>query len=347
MKLRVTGLWVAAVLLTGTGVATGLSAAEPSPSLPAFQEVFDQLQKNLPGVSKAELDRAALEGLVEKLRGRVQVPGLNAATATNVAAIARSRVFDGQLGYIRVGVVGPELPERLADTVRTMGGKTPVRGLVLDLRYASGGDYAAAAATVDRFLSVEQPLLQWPGGEARSTAKTNAIGIPVAALVNGDTREAAEALAGLFRDRRIGLILGSDTAGRARGFKELKLSGGQSILVADQPVKLGSGHSMDDPLAPDIVVAAPKELEAQWLEDPYRRLGPAGFARVRHRVNEAELVRLQREGAPVDEDGDPTSSTPPPAARPAEAPDKPLVQDPALARALDVLRALQIVKPGR
>jgi hypothetical protein len=314
MNLRVTELTMAACLLAGLGGPACLSAAEPQNPLPPFQEVYDQLRQNLPGISKAELDKAALEGLVEKLRGRVQVPGLNTGSTSNSASVLRSRVFDGQFGYVRVGVVGPDLPGRLGDAVRTLGGKTPVRGLVLDLRNASGGDFAAAAATVDRFLSVEQSLLQWQGGEARSSIKTNAIGIPVTALVNGDTREAAEALAGLLRDSHIGLILGSETAGRARAFKEMKLSGGQSILVADQPVKLGSGRAMDGPLEPDIVVPASKELEAQWMEDPYRRFGPASAV-----------------------------STP----KTAEPQEKPIVQDPALARALDLLRAIQIVKPRR
>ena len=330
--------------LSGPAVA---DTAGPQTPLPPFQEVYDQLQTNLPGVSKAELEKAALEGLAEKLRGRLQVPGLNSGSPSNTAAIVRSRVFDGQFAYLRVGVVGPELPARLSDSLRSLGTNAPVRGLVLDLRNASGGDYAAAAATADRFLAVEQTLLQWPGGEARSSIKTNAISIPVTALVNGETREAAEALAGLLRDSRIGLVLGSETAGRARVFKELKFSGGQSVFVADQPVKLGSGRLMDGPLEPDIAVPVAKGFEAQWLEDPYRRFGPSASPRSRRRVNEADLVRMQREGVQSEDEFDaPLPAPTGPAPRVSEQ-DKPVVQDPALARALDLLRAIQIVKPRR
>ena len=347
MKLRVTDLTMAAGLLAALGWPADVSAADPQKSLPPFQEVYEQLQKNLPGVSKADLDKAALEGLVEKLRGRLQVPGINSGSPSNTAVVIRSRLFDGQFVYVRVGVVGPELPARLSDTIRILGTNGAVRGLVLDLRNASGSDFAAAASTADRFLAVEQTLLQWPGGEARSSIKTNAINIPVTALVNGDTREAAEALAGLLRDSRIGLVLGSETAGRARAFKELKFSGGQSIFVADQPVKLGSGRLMDGPLEPDIAVPVAKEFEAQWLEDPYRRFGPSATPRSRRRVNEADLVRMQREGVQSEDEFDaPVPAPIGPAPRVSEQ-DKPVIQDPALARALDLLRAIQIVKPGR
>ena len=346
-KLRAVEMTLVAGLLAAAGGPAVAAAAGPQTPWPPFQEVYDQLQTNLPGVSKAELEKAALEGLVEKLRGRLQVPGLNSGSPSNTAAIVRSRVFDGQFAYLRVGVVGPELPARLSDSLRSLGTNAPVRGLVLDLRNASGGDYAAAAATADRFIAVEQALLQWPGGEARSSIKTNAIGIPVTALVNGETREAAEALAGLLRDSRIGLVLGSETAGRARGFTEVKFSGGPSVFVADQPVKLGSGGVMDGPLEPDIAVPVAKEFEAQWLEDPYRRFGPSASPRSRRRVNEADLVRMQREGVQSEDEFDaPLAAPTGPAPRVSEQ-DKPVVQDPALARALDLLRAIQIVKPRR
>ncbi len=347
IKLSVVEMAVAAGLLLAVGGSPVASAADPQKALPPFQEAYDQLQTNLPGVSKAELDKAALEGLVEKLRGRLQIPGLNSGSPSNVAAIVRSRVFEGQFAYLRVGVVGPDLPARLSDTIRSLGTNAPVRGLVLDLRNASGSDYSAAAATADRFLAVEQALLQWPGGEARSSIKTNSIGIPVTALVNGATREAAEALAGLLRDCRIGLVLGSETAGRARAFKELKFSGGQSVFVADQPVKLGSGQLMDGPLSPDILVTVSKESEAIWIDDPYRRLGAVATARSRRRVNEADLVRMQREGAPMDDEVDLALPTAPGPIPKASEPEKLVVQDPALARALDLLRAIQIVKPRR
>ena len=58
------------------------------------------------------------------------------------------------------------------------------KGVVLDLRYAGGDDYAAAAAAADLFVKKEQSLLNWGNGMVRSKPKSEAIKVPVAVLVN-------------------------------------------------------------------------------------------------------------------------------------------------------------------
>jgi hypothetical protein len=58
----------------------------------------------------------------------------------------------------------------------------------------------------------------------------------------------------------------------------------------------------------------------------------------RTRFNEAELVRERREGPPFDNDSAPPRET---------EPEKPVVRDPALARALDVLKGLAVVRRTR
>jgi len=59
----------------------------------------------------------------------------------------------------------------------------------------------------------------------------------------------------------------------------------------------------------------------------------------RHRLNEAELVRMQREGlSPDDQD------VAAPALKKGEDSTEQLVRDPALARALDLLKGIAIVE---
>ena len=91
--------------------------------------------------------------------------------------------------------------------------KSKIKGLILDLRFAAGTDYRAAATAADCFLNSEQLLLDWGTGSARATLKSNAITVPVAVLVNSETSAAAEALAAALRECSIGLILGATTAG--------------------------------------------------------------------------------------------------------------------------------------
>src|SRR6185503_15236598 len=96
-----------------------------------------------------------------------------------------------------------------------MASTNSLTGLVLDLRYAGGFDYSAAAATADLFVNAARPLLNWGNGVVSSQEKTNAIQVPVAVLVNGRTAGAAEALAAALRETGSGLILGGKTAGQA------------------------------------------------------------------------------------------------------------------------------------
>jgi hypothetical protein len=95
---------------------------------------------------------------------------------------------------------------------------------------------------------------------------------------------------------------------------------------------------------PDIAITVSAKDERAWFADPFKEF-PVQMASTtpaaagsppRRRINEAELVRRQRDGFAAD---DPFDAGPV-----VEEPKKPLVRDPALARALDVLKALAIVR---
>src|SRR5207253_2621774 len=108
-------------------------------------------------------------------------------------------------------------------------------------------------------------------------------------------------------------------------------------------------------LKPDILVDVSAEDERAYFVDAYKSLSKApasGGASTnvaslsitnrtpRKRLNEAELVRMLREGeTPEDE-------LPKPSGRGAES-AKPVIADPALARAIDLLKALAVVRHTR
>ena len=79
----------------------------------------------------------------------------------------------------------------IGSAVQDLAASNQLFGLVIDLRFADGDDYAAAADVVDLFLKVEVPLLNAGKGLVNSRDKTNALRMPVVALVNGETGEAS------------------------------------------------------------------------------------------------------------------------------------------------------------
>jgi len=170
--------------------------------------------------------------------------------------------------------------------------------------------------------------------------------------VNKQTSGAAEAFAGALREADIGLVIGTNTAGKATIGKEFPLNNGQRLWIATSLVKLADGKPFPtEGLAPDIQVEVRAEDELAYLEDAYKtsRPGltnaPASAAQLatnrvpHHRTTEAELVRMHR-------DGELPNDALPVRARDLEPPPH-VVSDPALARALDLLKGLSVVQQFR
>jgi hypothetical protein len=294
-----------------------------------------------------------VEGLLLRLGNRAWLVDSNqtADTDSNTLSIAATAVFDDNYGYIRVSRVGAELPAAFTKALQQLTSTNKLKGLALDLRFGSGTDYKAAAAVADLFIASEQKLFQWSGGVEKSTDKTNAFRAPVAVLVNQATIGAAEALAAVLRDTEVGLLLGTNTAGQASTTRDFNLSNGQMLRVATVPLKLGGGGPVDS-LTPDILVEVAPEAERAYFVDAYVQMPRPGFESNtvasltvtnrtprRPRINEAELVRMSREGIDPEEG----------AARVARAaaPSRPVVTDPVLARAIDLLKALAVVRHTR
>ncbi|HXT38520.1 MAG TPA: S41 family peptidase [Candidatus Angelobacter sp.] len=324
---------------------------------PHFQELFRLLRTNLPDVSEEDLNRAAVQGLLNQFYPRV-ILSTNSPTTDAGAGdspVSTSTVYGESYGYVRVARVATGLADQIKSSFEKLEATNKLKGLVLDLRYAGGRDYLAAANTADRFVSKEQPLLDWDEGSARATAKAEAISVPLAVLVNQQTIGAAEALAAVLRETDAAVLIGSRTAGQAQVFKEFDLSNGQRLRIATGQVKTGKGKMVPATgVVPDIEVRISAEDERAYFADPFKIL-PRPAARLRatdnvartgstnqiprRRLNEAELVRLQREGSSPDEQDTIVS-----AGGVDQDSSISVVRDPALARALDLLKGIAIVE---
>ena len=323
------------------------SAAAPA-SPPKFDEVFQIIRTNLGGLSPADVERVALKAMLTQLDGQVIIESspTTASPQPTGPAVSKSAVFDDAYGYVRVAHVSAKVDEALAAEVAKLGANRNLKALLLDLRYAGGLDQKAAARTPDRFLPTERVLLTVEGEVLRATAKTNAIQLPTAILVNRQTSGAAEVLAALLRQNLVGLLIGTGTPGGVRQFKDFTLSTGQRLRIATGETKLGDGQAMPSTgLRPDIAVTVGAEEERVFFAEPYRTLGRASATAVKAgqgkespvRLNEAELLRRMKEGE--------NPETAPVVTTPSVA--TPQVRDPALARALDLLKGLAVVRPAK
>jgi hypothetical protein len=132
---------------------------------------------------------------------------------------------------------------------------------------------------------------------------------PLAILVNGETHGAATALAVALREERAGLVFGGATA---------------------EP-------------KPDIVVTMTPDDEKKFFDNPYAPPATNGavsfsgtndpLSFVDH-MSEAQLVRERRKDG-AEDDSAPT---------PRDAPSQPVIRDPSLARAVDLIEGLAVVR---
>ncbi len=344
-----------AVLLVLVGIEA--EARADTNAAPDFMEVYDLVRAHVRDLGVTELNRAAVQALVTALGPKVSlVANGEAANATGGPMVSKSSLFDRDIGYVRIARVGEGLAKALRAACDQLGPTNKLKGLVLDLRFAGGDDYAAAVAAADLFVNKERPLLDWGNGLVRSKEKADAITVPVAVLVNRRTAGAAEALAAVLRQTGAGLVLGSKTAGQAMIAQEFPLKDGQRLRIATAPIQLGDGSALSGKgLKPDITVEVSLEEEQAYYSDAFKAVTkPALFAGVglsltnpdngtnrfarRPRFNEAELVRERRDGPSRDSEL---------TAEEDNGPERTPVRDPALARALDLLKGLAVVRHSR
>jgi hypothetical protein len=337
--------------------------ADVTNNTPDFKEVYDLIRSHLAGETSSALDQAAVRGLLNQLHSKVSLVNDSSDTNSNSpdSLVVKSVTYDGPVGYVRIGHVGEGLASQISSAVKDLNANNRLKGIVLDLRYAGGHDYAAAAAAADSFLTREVPLLNWGNGPASSTAKADAISIPVAVLVNARTSAGAEALAAILRETDRALIIGSDTAGEATVDQEFPLKNGQRLRIATATLRLGNGEVLSpDGVKPDIQVAVSPEEEKVYYADPFREIvrpsifplsmmspaatnnvGTNGTSRTRIRqTTEADLIRerKQRPGMELEGIELPEHET---------AAEKPVVRDPVLGRALDLIKGISVLRSSK
>jgi len=331
--------------LTGAmAFSTGARAAETN-SLPVLSEVMTILKTNLTGLSDGQLEKAAMAGLLEQFSERVSLV-TNETAAAKPEKNFKTAVYDHGCGYIRVASLDPGAAQPFREACHRLARTNKLTGLIIDLRFSSGRDYDEAVAVADLFFSNAQVLMRRGDTVVRSTEKSDAISLPLVLLVNSKTSGAAEVLAAILHENKSALAIGSAPARPSRFYKEFTLSTGQKLRVATEAVDIGApGEISLKAIEPDITAPVRLDDEKAYLEDPYQVLAqnapalPAASTNLfpgvrRHPLNEAELVRMQKEGMSLD--GETVSAS-------KDRP-KPVIMDPALARGIDFLKGLAVVQ---
>ena len=94
--------------------------ADGTNTAPDFKDVYNLIREHLAGVSDAELNRTAVESLVAALRPKVIIEhdGKAATETVEQPPVSKSRIFENDIGYIRISAVVRGLPEAVENADR-------------------------------------------------------------------------------------------------------------------------------------------------------------------------------------------------------------------------------------
>lgn len=326
-------------------VALSLAAFAGQAASPSFEEVYSILKTNLTDLTEKDLQGAAVEGLLSKLGNRAvlvtNVAKADDADAKPRPAVAASSVFDTAYGYVRLGDLGTGADKPIGEVMHQLASTNKLKGFVLDLRFAKGSDYQNIYKVADCFFPEGKTIATVGGKTEQSTGRSALNQVPVVILVNRKSQDAVEVLAASLRAAKVGLLLGSQTAGQLSLYRDIPLTTGQTLRVATGEIKFDDGSSMPfDGVKPDIKVDVSLLDEQMYMADAYKVIGDMGTNKPvavtpTRLINEAELVRRHKEGLNPDVEVVPV--------KPGETQGK-VVRDPALARALDLVKGLSMVR---
>ncbi len=360
--MRTIWLWG---LLWGLRAAWPVAAGEPA-DLRETSAVIDALKSRFVDADQLNtktLNEATVAGLLQAI-GRGAVLVTNDAVPTPppppaAGPLARVEVVNPAIGYIRLADVVAETVPAIDEELKKFAAEK-VEGYVLDLRFADGTNYAAAAQVASRFLPNGQTLFavkkaaaapeMFRAGPLDAEVAPGLTTAPLMVLVNGETRGGAETLAAALQARQRGIIIGAKTAGTAVAWEDVRLTDGRLLRIATAKVVLPaadgtmSASVFPDGITPDIPVKIDPQVERDVIFNATTNVTLTASLQPRYKkkgMSEADLVKVFR-GEAVD--------LPSPATRKSagtngekNAEDEELqpVKDVVLQRAVDVLKGIR------
>jgi len=292
---------------------------------------------NPDAITDTELNRAMLAGLLVRMPGGLMLlPNRESATPEPTAAFY-SEVFDGHIGYLRLGALNSANLKEMDKNLQDFGAKK-IDAVIVDLRASSIGDFATAAEFAKRFCPKGKALFTVRKPAARQDRSFTSDRDPafqglIVALVDSDTAGGAETMAADLRFYDKALLVGQASAGRAVEYSELPLPSGKILRVASADAVLPDGQPLfPGGVKPDL----PVEMSVTDKRQVFRLSGEKGmtpfvYETERPHLNEAALIAGTNPEIDI-----------PDAQRRNRAREKQPARDSVLQRALDVVTSLEI-----
>jgi carboxyl-terminal processing protease len=170
-----------------------------------------------------------------------------------------SEMKDGNIAYVRISTFGETTTDELKSALETLLAQNP-KGLILDLRYNSGGYLITAIEVISQFIpsGIVMYEQEQNGEETTYSAEPGGLAteIPLVVLVNEGSASASEITAGAIQDFGRGTLVGVTTYGKGSVQNWIPLNNNQGAVRITVARWLTPNHRQinDVGLTPDLVV---------------------------------------------------------------------------------------------
>jgi hypothetical protein len=244
------------------------------------------------------LNRAALQGLLERLDFGAEIIAKGGEKKAAAASVLAEFLAPG-IGYIRPETFEEGTGALFEKALSDLAGKK-AEHLILDLRAGGIGLFDEAALVLQSFIPQGEMMFKMKQLNSDDAELFISKHAPlwdrrVVVLVDGETGNAAEAVAACLRARGRALILGEKTRGATVRFSEVQLDENATLRYASAEMMLPDGTSFfKKGLSPHFAVSADMREKHKVFEGSHgKSLAPYVRDRVRPRFNERALVRAQ------------------------------------------------------
>ncbi len=189
----------------------------------------------------------SLDDAVELLRGE---PGTSVSVTLNRPKVSRpievtitreviripsveKEIIGDNIGYIKINTFLQTTANDVDNALEEFN-QHNIRGIILDLRFNPGGLLGSAVDISSDFLEPGQ-LVVYSKGKGGEIEPFKAVGparekLPLIVLVNGGSASASEIVAGAIKDHSRGLVMGSQTFGKASVQKVFSLNDSKAAV---------------------------------------------------------------------------------------------------------------------
>ena len=195
----------------------------------------------------------------------------------------KSKLLDDGYGYVRVTQFQEHTGELLTEALQKLykDNKTPLKGLILDLRNDPGGLLNGAVAVTAAFVKPDSLVVYTEGRteDAKMRLTANRVNylrgnqsdylknlpdgvkkVPMVVLVNGGSASASEIVAGALQDHKRAIVLGTQTFGKGSVQTILPLGQGTAIKLTTARYYTPNGRSIQAKgIVPDIIAEDPND----------------------------------------------------------------------------------------